>query len=58
MLKTTVAAVCLALTTSVAMAANVGGTKSYESQLAGATDTAIDFSRNNEWSGIIGGALA
>lgn len=57
MLKPIFAALCLALTTSTALAANVGGTRSYESQLAGATDTAINFSRDNEWSGIIGGGI-
>jgi outer membrane scaffolding protein for murein synthesis (MipA/OmpV family) len=42
---------------STALAANVGGTQSYESQLSGATDTAFDFSGSTDWSGIVGGGI-
>ena len=57
MLKPILVATCLIIGASTALAANVGGTRSYESQLSGATDTAIDFSRSNDWSGIVGGGV-
>ena len=57
MLKPIIVAACMAIFTSAALAANVGGTRSYESQLSGATDTAVDFPRSNEWSGIVGGGI-
>jgi len=57
MLKPILVATCLIIGASTALAANVGGTRSYESQLSGATDTAVDFSRSNDWSGIVGGGF-
>jgi len=57
MLKAIAAALLFAFSASLAVAANVGGTRSYESQLSGATDTAIDFSGQSDWRGIIGGGI-
>lgn len=38
-----------------ALAANVGSTRSYESQVSGATDTAVEFFNDSDWRGLIGG---
>ena len=56
-LKPILVATFLIVGASTALAANVGGTRSYESQLSGATDTAVDFSRSNDWSGTLGGGI-
>lgn len=55
MKRTFAAALFLAVASTPALAANVSSTRSYESQLAGATDTAIDFFSDSDWRGIIGG---
>ena len=56
-LKPILVAAFLIVVASTALAANVGGTGSYESQLSGATDTSVVFSRNNDWSGIVGAGI-
>lgn len=56
-LKPILVAAFLIVGASTALAATVGGTRSYESQLSGATDTAVNFSRSNDWSGILGGGI-
>ena len=57
MIKSILVTTFLIIGASTALAANVGGTRSYESRLSGATDTAVDFSRSNNWSGIVGGGI-
>ncbi len=55
MKKLFVAALFIGIAAIPAWAANVGTTRSYESQLSGATDTAIDFSSGSNWRGMVGG---
>ena len=56
-LKSTLVATLVMVGATTALAANVGGTRSYENQLSGATDTAVDFLRRNDWSGVVGGGI-
>ena len=57
MLRLIATSILIAFGASQAIAANVGGARSYESQLSGATDTSIEFSNQSDWKGVVGGGI-